>query len=227
MKIRESDKWAYYQLFNDIDLEGKKLLDIGGGKATVGFYYSSKLGKYVCVDSYEGHGNPKENFNIVLKMIRDRDIKNMEIKKMDLKKFHKENSRNKFDIVLISNVLHHIFPSPALLNNVVEYLNLAARFLKAPGGLLLIREVMPINISQVICFLNKNNVNFSTKQFPSFWLRAINETNFFNNFIYKYHIPFKLRLSYSFIKNLKLVRFLASLISTSSYIIKAQRNEYP
>ena len=31
MKIRESDKWAYYQLFNDIDLEGKRLLDIGGG----------------------------------------------------------------------------------------------------------------------------------------------------------------------------------------------------
>jgi len=31
MKIRESDKWAYYQLFSDIDLEGKKLLDIGGG----------------------------------------------------------------------------------------------------------------------------------------------------------------------------------------------------
>ncbi len=37
MKIRESDKWAYYQLFNDIDLEGKKLLDIGGGKAISNF----------------------------------------------------------------------------------------------------------------------------------------------------------------------------------------------
>ena len=78
----------------------------------------------MCVDPYEGHGNPKENFNIVLKMIQDRDIKNMEIKKMGLKKF------------------------------------------------------------------------------PSFWLGAINKTNFFNNFIYKYHVPFKLRLSYSFIKNL-------------------------
>ncbi len=33
MKIRESDKWPYYQLFNNIDLEGKKLLDIGGSKA--------------------------------------------------------------------------------------------------------------------------------------------------------------------------------------------------
>ena len=58
MEITGSDKWAYYQLFNDIDLEGKKLLDIGGGKATAGFYYSSKLSKYVCVDPYEGHGNP-------------------------------------------------------------------------------------------------------------------------------------------------------------------------
>ena len=227
MKIRESDKWAYYQLFNDIDLEGKKFLDIGGGKATVGFYYSSKLDKYVCVDSYEGHGNPKENLNIVLKMIRDRDTKNMEIKKMDLKEFHKENPKNKFDIVLISNVLHHIFPSPVLLNNVVEYLNLVAKFLKTPGGLLLIREVMPINISQVIHSLNKDSVNFSTKQFPGFWLRAIKETDFFNYFFYQYHVPFKLRLFFPVIESLKSVRFLASSMSNSSYIIRAKRNENP
>ena len=81
MKIIASQKWGYYQLFSGIGIEGKKLLDIGGGKATAGFLFSSRLKKYVCVDSYEGHGNPKENFNIVLKMIRDRDIKNMEIKK--------------------------------------------------------------------------------------------------------------------------------------------------
>ncbi len=227
MKIIASQKWGYNQLFSGIGIEGKKLLDIGGGKATAGFLFSSRLKKYVCVDPYEGTGNPKENFNLVTNLVKEKNIKNMEIKKMNLEKFYMENSRNIFDIVLLSDVLHHIFPAPALLKNVVEYLNLVARFLKSPGGLLLIREVMPINISQVISSLNKNNVNFSTKQFPGFWLRAIKETDFFNYFFYQYHVPFKLRLFFPVIKGLKSVLFLASSISNSSYIIRAKRNENP
>lgn len=227
MEISASDKWAYSQLFNNIDLKGKRLLDIGGGRAIIGFYYSDKLGSYVCVDPYEGRGNPKENLELALKTIQDKDINNMEIKRMTLDKFYTDKTKNIFDIVLISNVLHHIFPKQTLLSFVIEYFNLVAKFLKAPGGLLLIKEVMPVNISQWLWFLNKDNVNFSTKQFPSFWLKALKETNLFNNFIYEYYVPYKVRFFYSVIKNLKLIKFSTSLISTSSYIIRAQRNECP
>jgi len=225
MEIKQSAKWVYQQLFGDIELQGKKLLDVGGGKAIVGFYYSSKLNKYVCVDTYEGEGNPKENLDFALRTIGGRNIKNMEIKKISLEKYYQENQKNIFDIVLISNVLHHIFPSQALLDDVIEYFDLIAKYLKSPGGSLLIIEVLPLNISQVLFFLNKDKVNFSTKKFPSFWTKAIKKTNCFHNITYEYHVPSKLRMFHSIIKNLKCARLLTSVMSTSGYIIRAQRNE--
>lgn len=225
MEIKQSAKWVYQQLFSKIDLQGKKLLDVGGGKAIVGFYYSNKLSKYVCVDTYEGEGNPKENLDIALRSIRDRNIKNMEIKKMSLEKYYQVNKKNMFDIALISNVLHHIFPSQALFDDVIEYFDLIAKYLKSPGGSLLIIEVFPLNISQVLFFLNKDKVNFSTKKFPSFWIKAIKKTNCFHNITHEYYVPSKLRMIHSTIKNLNFVRFFASTMSTSGYIIKAQRNE--
>ena len=74
MEITASEKWGYYQLFSGIGIEGKKLLDIGGGKATVGFLFSSRLKKYVCVDPYEGTGNPEENFNLVTNLVKEKNI---------------------------------------------------------------------------------------------------------------------------------------------------------
>ena len=223
MKIKASDIWANFQLFREIDLKGKTLLDIGGGKALTGFYYSTKLKRYVCVDTYEGHGNPKENFDAAIKAIKDGNIKNMEIMKSSLGKFFSGYTEHGFDIVLLSNVLHHIFPSPARLGDVVEYLYLAAKFLRSPGGLLLIREAMPLNISQLIGHLNKSQVDFSTKRFPNFWLRAIKKTHLFNKRSYEYHVPFKLKSLYPYINNLRLFRLLTSVASTSSYIIRAER----
>ena len=225
MEIKQSARWVYQQLFDNIELQGKKLLDVGGGKALVGLYYSNKLRKYVCVDTYEGHGNPKKNLDIALRTIGDRNIKNMQIKKKSLEKYYQENQKNIFDIVLISNVLHHIFPAQSRFDDVIAYFNLAAKFLKSPGGSLLIIEVMPLNISQAVPFLNKDKVNFSSKQFPSFWIKAIRKTNSFFNITYAYHVPSKLRMIHSTIKSLKCARFLTSVMSTSGYIIRAQRNE--
>ena len=68
VKIKKSALWVFEQLFdkNNINLKNKVLLDIGGGSAGFGFYYSSILSEYYCVDAYQGNGNPKLNVDGVL-----------------------------------------------------------------------------------------------------------------------------------------------------------------
>ncbi|UCC96027.1 MAG: class I SAM-dependent methyltransferase, partial [Candidatus Omnitrophota bacterium] len=109
MNIEKSTVWAYQQMFDNIDLGEKDLLDVGGGKAIAGFLYGKSLRHYVCIDTYQGRGNPSENFQITQNKIKSENIRNMEITRMDLEGFYKHNSGRTFEIVLASNVLHHIF----------------------------------------------------------------------------------------------------------------------
>jgi len=223
-KIKKSALWVFEQLFdkNNIDLKNKVLLDIGGGSAGLGFYYSSILNQYYCVDPYQGNGNPKENYNNALKKIQSNNISNMKILKMDLETFKKKNHEVKFDIVLLSNSLHHIFKNPVNKIDLDNFFNIVESLLKS-GGVLLIKESLPINLSQIFPKLNVDGVLWSDKFYPSFWLKVIEENNTYQKINCHYQVPFKLKLFFPIIKFSNILRMISAYISSSSYIIKAYK----
>ncbi len=66
MEITGSDKWAHYQLSNNIDLEGKKLLDIGGqylNIETYVLYDSNEVQNPICGKWQTFKRNIKADFN--------------------------------------------------------------------------------------------------------------------------------------------------------------------
>ena len=222
--MRPSSEWVYQQLFelNNINLDGKILLDIGGGNAGIGFYFYKELKKYYCVDSYEGDGNPKDNYEKVLNKIDQDNIENMIIEKMRLKSFKEKNTKTHFDIIILSNSLHHIFKRPVEDSELNNFFSIVISLLK-DNGILLIKESLPINLSQVFPKLNVDNVLWTDKFYPSFWLKPLKIDSTFSKISYNYQIPYKFKSIYPILKYFKLFRFFSSYISSSSYIIKAQK----
>lgn len=138
--------------FKNIDLHGKKMLDIGCGKGLVDIYLSFLFPdvEIYCLDADEGHGAEKGNLNFLKEQIQHFCIKNITIVNKDFT----DNglNDNMFDVVIAYHSFHHIIeenlkPSKDEGNfqRWLEQINEVHRLLK-PGGIFIVREISGWNI---------------------------------------------------------------------------------
>ena len=103
----------------------------------------------------------------------------MYIKKETLQSFVTKNPNLKFDIVLLSNSLHHIFKQPVNTSELNSFFDIIFSLIN-DDGVLLVKESLPINLSQFIPRLNVDNVYWRDKFYPKFWLKPIHSSSLFS-----------------------------------------------
>jgi len=168
-------------LYQDISTSGKILyVGLGHGLDALLALIDDLAIEITGIDPYiDEHGNDQQDYDELIKLTRQYNIENKYlIKKTTIQEFL-NNTRDKYDAVICSDVLHHIFWTSELLqesdlsSSAVE---LFKSLLNASGknGLLIISEPERHGLRQM---LTKNGVlkgcvNYSTKQPRNEWIKA-------------------------------------------------------
>lgn len=100
--------YHFYQEFKGIDLDRKRILDIGCGRGYISLALAALFEniEVTAVDEYEGVGHDKDNYNFLRGIIEQYDINNINLRKMDFLK--NDFGDKKFDIIVANHSLHHM-----------------------------------------------------------------------------------------------------------------------
>ena len=170
-------------IFNEKDIQGKFILDIGGGNGEdVGsFILEFGASGATVVDVWVGNGGISRYKKIIdLQKVLGRKL---EVIKCDIFNF---SSRKKYGFILAKSSLHHIIKSkkrlirdPDLKQRVVELFKRIGSWLEGDGKFVIV-EVARRNWSPIPKYRKrfKTVVDLSTKQDPRDWISALKKAGF-------------------------------------------------
>ncbi|WP_143962893.1 class I SAM-dependent methyltransferase [Litoribacter populi] len=173
-------------VFEDVDFDGKSVLDIGGGKGLFSFYAAYKgASKVVCLEpeSDGSSSNVVEKFNELKKQL---GFKNVELRQVLLQELDDKES---FDIILMHNSINHLDePSCVdLLENEIsqkEYLKIFEQIyaLTNPGGKVIACDCSSHNFFHLLGVKNPfvPKIEWHKHQSPNIWSQLLGFAGFKN-----------------------------------------------
>ena len=207
---------------NGIDLGGKKILDVGCGTGIRTCYYNImyKPKFIVGIDEWGGRGSKIESKNKFNNLINLLDLKNIKIIEGNI--LSQNFNSNSFDVIICSQVLHHIFSTKcSFYKDKIILLKVIKLFLKfhkwlKPSGIVVIEETNCLSMWRFTRILFKN-INWDTKRKPDEWISALNKAGF-KGIRIKYYVNYKLRNFKKILSNT-----LANFFLGSKYFIYAKK----
>ena len=196
-RIRYSNKCLYH----DISSSGKVLyVGLGHGLDALLALIDGLAIEITGVDPYiDDHGNDQQDYNELIKLTKEFSIGDkLLIEKTSIQEFI-NNTSDKFDAVICSDVLHHIFWTSDLLqksdlfSSAVELFNSINKVVIS-NGVLVISEPERYGMRQFLSNLNILNtaVNYRTKQPSGQWI-SLAEMSGWKIYRNKNYIPWALR----------------------------------
>lgn len=174
-------------------------IGVGHGHDALLSLANGNIERVVGVDPYiESDGNGDEDYRDLIEAIRDYGLgERFAVHKATIEEFLDYNNES-FDLIVIADVLHHIFVTRDRLvkSSLFDDARSLFRSLKeaAPGGYLAISDVQRYGLRPWATRLGilKGNVNYATKQSHWQWDRAIVEAGWARIGM-KNYIPYRLR----------------------------------
>ncbi len=171
-------------LFNEEDIKGKHILDIGAGCGETSGSLILEFGalRATAVDSYEGHGSEistHERINGLQKLLGSK----LSVIHHDIMSF---SARDKYGFVFAISSLHHIAETKETMRKELELEQKVVELFKRIGswleddGKFVIFELARRNWSPIPTYRKrfKTVVDLSTKQDPWAWISALRKAGF-------------------------------------------------
>lgn len=183
------------QQFQGIDMENKRILEIGCGKGFLSLYIACfmKPAEVVALDEGEGAGSDKNVLNIFSENLSLLEPGNIRIVKQDIFEFTNES----FDIIIANNALHHVCEPGLLTTDSVareKYKNLFKHIyhLIKPDGILTIFEYSRNSIWRYLPSKRFKEIEWHLHPTLSEWQNVIRSAGF-RVVVSKHSVPYKLR----------------------------------
>jgi SAM-dependent methyltransferase len=174
-------------LFNNVDVTGKKVLDVGGGSGFISFYAACKrAGKVVCLEPQtDGSAtNVTDNFMVLKKILK---LDTVELHPVTFQEF---KSQELFDVVIFHNSINHLDEdacisllgkrhSKSVYNQIFSKVN----DLSEHGAKLIIADSSRFNIFQLIGLRNPfvPSIEWEKHQTPQVWSKLLRKAGFVNH----------------------------------------------
>jgi hypothetical protein len=176
------------QLFKGIDLNGKSVIDIGGGNGLFGFYAALNGASQVVVMEHEFDGSNSgmiSGFNQISKILNN--PKNISHTSKVLEEYDLKN--NKFDIILMHNSINHIDEQACIKlcedkDAQLVYFNFFAKLqeISNPKCTLIICDCARANFFADLKLKNPfaSSIEWEKHQNPDFWAKLLEKNNYKN-----------------------------------------------
>ncbi|UCG52465.1 MAG: class I SAM-dependent methyltransferase [Candidatus Latescibacterota bacterium] len=186
--IVSSERYARSQLedlFGGIDLDNKRVLDIGGGSGVYSFYAACMGAKEVICLEPEADGSMGDEFEVYDRLRSTLDRVTVKIDTRTIQEYG--NDRGKFDVILMHASINHLDETACI--NLLEdksswekyrrLLSLVSE-LAAPGARLIVCDCSRYNF---FAFLRIKNplvpaIEWHKHQAPEVWARLLEEVGF-------------------------------------------------
>jgi SAM-dependent methyltransferase len=215
------------ELLRGVDVENRTVLDVGAGDGFLSHYLAihKRAKAILSIDEYEGRGAETDLYGINLALQRElADSDKVSILKCDINELP---SGVRADLVVFVNSLHHIICCGGRLRAMPKALSKAVALfarlesLLSNNGEILIQEVSRYNLCPLPQYRRRfQQVDWKSKQSAGEWSWALRRAGFDRPTV-RYRLPLIL-------PNKALLRRvfdnrLASMLTDSSYIIRARR----
>ena len=199
--------------FQDIEFEGKRIVDIGSGKGLMSIYTSLYGAKEVVSLEPELHGATNKALEIQRDRVKKLNINNIKILNQDFNLW--EYNDEPFDIVMSFASINHLHESPyhALHHEETRqiYIDIAKKIreLLCLNGVAMITDSCRYGLFHWLKYIGINrpwtptkrtSINFRIHQNPGVW-KDIFVNAGFSEVRIKYPLPYKLRKVKKFIEN--------------------------
>ncbi|TES88649.1 MAG: class I SAM-dependent methyltransferase [Desulfobacteraceae bacterium] len=217
--IDEHAAYYYGSYLFPRNVEGLRILDVGGADGTLALYLMRSRGAKVDIlDEYEGHGSPALNYEKALERFGQCCFSDTKIIRGDVRlaKFRPKS----YDAIYLRNSLHHIFPRGASEDNDVIQLFKKFHHWLSPGGYLILGECSWIMACRLLPPLRRllfPNMHYPSKSSHRRWRDCAVKAEFGFSAL-RWYVPFKLRKLRPALSNEFCVSFL-----TGTYVLEMRK----
>lgn len=171
-------------LFNGVKLEGKTILDVGGGDGVHSMYAKLKGSGKITVLEPEFEGSTQGVIGVLENIIKKYKIKDMQIIP---KTFQDFKTKEKYDIILLNNSINHLNEDLCTTLHKskkaqAEYLKLMKKLdsLLNVNGIIVVADCSKYNFWNEIGLKSPfaNTIEWHKHQAPSLWTKLLNKTGF-------------------------------------------------
>lgn len=197
-------KKAVDDIYKQVPFKMKNALYIGVGHGhdSILALLEERVERIVGVDPYiDSHGNDDEDYEELLSLINDYGFNDrFLLYRTTIEKFLKVHDKSQFDLIIASDVLHHIYCTSTPLTKSEYYLEAVQLFsnlirVSKPGCYFVVSEIRKTGIVPLFKkygVLKKGAANHDTKQNMTEWNKAIILANWKLESV-SYHVPYQLR----------------------------------
>lgn len=181
-------KFYLSQLFNDIDLNNKNFLDIGGGDGVFSFFAAYAGAKTVVCLEPELDGSKEHTHNRFNTLYKFSDYKNVSLVNDTIQDYDPCNL--KFDVILMNSSINHIDEEKCInLHKCNEsknsYINIFKKIyeMSNDNAILLISDCSKYNFFSLINAKNPftPSIEWHKHQTPELWSELLKSSGFLNN----------------------------------------------